>query len=77
MQGSDDSLDLSLIGTGGPLSTHVDLPSARGCHNLGDIVSTQATRHQDDDVVSPALNEPSESPRLRDRRITARRQTRS
>ena len=74
MQGSDDSLDLRLIGSRGSGGAHVDLSSSRGSHDLGDVVSAQAARHQDDDVVSPALNQPSQRLRLRDGRIPTRRQ---
>ena len=74
MQGSDDSLDLRLIGSRGSGGTHVDLACSRGSHDLGDVMSAQATRHQDDDVVSPALDEAGEGVRLRDGRIPTRRQ---
>ena len=72
MQGSDDSLDLRLIGSRGSGGTHVDLSSSRGSHDLGDVMSAQATRHQDDDVVSPALNEAGQGVRLCGSRIPTR-----
>ena len=74
MQGSDDSLDLRLIGSRRPGGAHVDLSCARGRHDLGDVMSAQAARHQDDDVVSPALDEAGEGIRLSDGRIPTRRQ---
>ena len=74
MQGGDDSLDLRLIGSRSPRRTHVDLSRSGGRHDLGDVVSAQAARHQDDDVVAPALNQPSQCLRLRDGRVSARRQ---
>ena len=74
MQGRDDPLNLGLVCTGGTGGTHVDLARTAGCHNFGDVVSAQTTRHQDDDILSPALHEAGESARLCNGRITTRRQ---
>ena len=52
----------------------MDFTGATRRHDLGNVMSPQPPRHQDDDVRSPALHEPSEGARLGNRRISARRQ---
>ena len=74
VQGSDDAFDLCLISSRCSGGAHVDLSRSRGSHDLGDVMSAQATRHQDDDVVSPTLYEAGEGIRLSDSRIPARRE---
>ena len=74
MQGGDNSLDLGLIGAGGPRRTHVDLASTRGRHDLGNVVGAQAARDEDDDVLSPALDQARQRLGLSSRRVATSRQ---
>ena len=60
MKRGNDALDLFLVGSARPGRPHVHLASARGGHDVGDVVGAKPTGDQDDDVVPSLSHEASE-----------------
>ena len=56
----DDALDLFLVRSARPGRPHMHLASARGSHNVGDVVGAKPTGDQDDDVFPSPSHEASE-----------------